>query len=364
MKILHTSDVHLIEYGDKRWKAMEEIINVANKEKVDLLIIAGDLFDSSAAVDMFRSKVRSLFSGNPFKIIIVSGNHDYSSIESMMYFGDDVIIRDDYERPIYESKNVKVWQLPYEKIGESEVYKRLKKISELINREQINILVLHCELMDSFFNPSDYGQEEGYTYMPVKLSMFKNLGFKYVLAGHFHKKFRPFKIDNESYFVYPGSPVSITKKETGKRAVNLFEVGDKPHEYVINTRHYLEKIIFIDPFRVANPLDYIKNEIENLDKDNNTELLLKIKGYINSALSGISEIDFYKGLELIIKENKLNIVDSDLKSIVEVIDIRNIVDDKIYSDFKEILQSTDGLTERDKQDIDRILIEAFIRIKR
>ena len=47
MKILHTADIHLRKKGDVCWKAFEEIINIANKENVDVLVIAEDMFDNS-----------------------------------------------------------------------------------------------------------------------------------------------------------------------------------------------------------------------------------------------------------------------------------------------------------------------------
>jgi len=44
MKILHTADLHLKEYGDERWETLQKLIDIAKKEKIDLFVICGDLF--------------------------------------------------------------------------------------------------------------------------------------------------------------------------------------------------------------------------------------------------------------------------------------------------------------------------------
>ena len=52
MKILHTADWHLGKKLDRfsrieeQRSVMEEIVQIADKQKVDVVIIAGDLFDN------------------------------------------------------------------------------------------------------------------------------------------------------------------------------------------------------------------------------------------------------------------------------------------------------------------------------
>lgn len=49
LKILHISDIHLKEDAPERLEAFQRILSVANEEHVDLLIIAGDMFDEEEA---------------------------------------------------------------------------------------------------------------------------------------------------------------------------------------------------------------------------------------------------------------------------------------------------------------------------
>jgi exonuclease SbcD len=87
LKILHTADVHLDldgmgsdprarRYGEIIRQAFRTVIDLAVQEDVDLLLIAGDLFDSNrpsgAAVDFAIQELRR--AGRP--IVMIPGNHD------------------------------------------------------------------------------------------------------------------------------------------------------------------------------------------------------------------------------------------------------------------------------------------------
>jgi exonuclease SbcD len=84
MKILHTSDLHIgkrlsgIDRLDEQRAVIDEIRNIAKDEKVDLIIIAGDIFDtsvpSSQAYELFCSSMTRLAKVAP--VVIIAGNHD------------------------------------------------------------------------------------------------------------------------------------------------------------------------------------------------------------------------------------------------------------------------------------------------
>lgn len=86
MKILHTADWHLGKKLDRfprieeQVLVLEEIINIAEKEAVDLVIIAGDLFDnfnpSVEASDLFYKTLKKLANEGKRPVIAISGNHD------------------------------------------------------------------------------------------------------------------------------------------------------------------------------------------------------------------------------------------------------------------------------------------------
>lgn len=86
MKILHTADWHLGAKTegksriDEQRKVMAEIVSVAESEKVDLVIVAGDVFDQSVptseAEDLFYETMESLSKDNARVVVVIAGNHD------------------------------------------------------------------------------------------------------------------------------------------------------------------------------------------------------------------------------------------------------------------------------------------------
>ena len=107
MKILHTADIHLREYDDDRWKTLQKLIEIGKKEKIEIFVISGDLFDKGINAENLRPKIREIFSNTNFKIVIIPRNHDSDSYASGMYFGEDAVILTDLDNPFkYKDINI------------------------------------------------------------------------------------------------------------------------------------------------------------------------------------------------------------------------------------------------------------------
>ena len=86
MKILHTADWHLGKRLDRFSRleeqvlVMNEIIEISNEQEVDLVIIAGDLFDnfnpSVEATELFYKTLKRLSLNGKRPVVAISGNHD------------------------------------------------------------------------------------------------------------------------------------------------------------------------------------------------------------------------------------------------------------------------------------------------
>ena len=86
MKLLHTADWHLgkrldsISRMEEQRAVLAEICEIADREKVDAILIAGDLFDtfnpSTDAVDLFYKTLKKLTNGAKRPVIAIAGNHD------------------------------------------------------------------------------------------------------------------------------------------------------------------------------------------------------------------------------------------------------------------------------------------------
>ena len=76
LKILHTSDFHLDSLKDKGCRRFEAVISLAIKNKVDLVIIAGDFFDHSKVGDDLVGFVAGQLQRMALPTVILAGNHD------------------------------------------------------------------------------------------------------------------------------------------------------------------------------------------------------------------------------------------------------------------------------------------------
>lgn len=85
MRILHTSDWHIgkrlgkYERLEEQAEVLDEIISLCEEENVELVLIAGDVFDtytpSAEAEELFYAKVKKL-AGENRSVLVISGNHD------------------------------------------------------------------------------------------------------------------------------------------------------------------------------------------------------------------------------------------------------------------------------------------------
>ncbi len=86
MKILHTADWHLgkrlenFSRLEEQKLVMNELLEIADSESVDLVLVAGDLFDnfnpSTEAVELFYKTLKQLSKNGKRPVIAIAGNHD------------------------------------------------------------------------------------------------------------------------------------------------------------------------------------------------------------------------------------------------------------------------------------------------
>jgi len=86
MKILHTSDWHLGRslYGRKRYEEFSAFLDwlaqTIEKEKVDALLVAGDVFDTSTpsnrAQELYYRFLSRVSTSCCRHVVVIAGNHD------------------------------------------------------------------------------------------------------------------------------------------------------------------------------------------------------------------------------------------------------------------------------------------------
>src|SRR5271163_2667426 len=87
LRLVHTSDVHLEsdtfgtgprgdEFRDRVRRAFSGVIDLANNRESDLLLIVGDLFDSSRIPDDALAFAMSEIRRAQMPVVMIPGNHD------------------------------------------------------------------------------------------------------------------------------------------------------------------------------------------------------------------------------------------------------------------------------------------------
>jgi DNA repair exonuclease SbcCD nuclease subunit len=353
MRILHTGDFHLREYGDDRWKALESLIQLGKDEEIHVLAISGDLFDRDIDAENLRPRIREAFSNTGFKIVLIPGNHDRDSYGRATWFGEDVVALSDYATPL-EYGEVSIWGMPFEPIEVGEVLHRIQSLGTVATAEKSNVLLFHGELLDAFFSRGDFGDEGQERYMPAKLSFFKDSNIDYVLAGHFHSTMNSWKLKNGGYFVYPGSPISITKRETGQRKVNLFELGGPPEEHPLDTPHFEEVVIDFDAFQDTQPMETVRERFSSLHRS--ARVVLIVKGFLDGRSINMSEQEIAAGIQEVV-------ADRCAAQRYEFRDIQTIVEDDLMKRYLEKLD-TRGYVNAQRKAVRDIAMKAMMDARR
>ena len=86
MKVLHTADWHLgkvlngFSRLEEQREVLQEICEIAERELVDMVVIAGDIFDSytpsNEAEEILYHNLKRLSRGGACPVVVIAGNHD------------------------------------------------------------------------------------------------------------------------------------------------------------------------------------------------------------------------------------------------------------------------------------------------
>jgi DNA repair exonuclease SbcCD nuclease subunit len=82
LRVLHTSDVHVYD-SDSSIASLGGVVDVALAERVDLVLIAGDLFDHPRIADSTGDKVVAELARLEQPAVVIPGNHDCIDEESL-----------------------------------------------------------------------------------------------------------------------------------------------------------------------------------------------------------------------------------------------------------------------------------------
>lgn len=248
MKIIHTSDWHLgislhnASLIDEQRYFIDYLINVVKDQKVDAVIIAGDVFDhsvsSAEAITLYNYAVTRLCNELGVPVIIAAGNHDgaarlASCNELLKKAGLYIYGKLTAEINAVEIGNSSIYPIPYFNVDEVKALYPEEKISSYADAMEVvlknikqnfkkgnsNILMCHCFVSGSVLSESDRTAMVGGSSV-VPSGIFD--GFDYVAMGHLHKA------QDRGYNIrYSGSPIKYSFSEASHlKTITMLEIED------------------------------------------------------------------------------------------------------------------------------------------
>jgi DNA repair protein SbcD/Mre11 len=232
MKFIHCADVHLDtplqglaqypgapvnEIRNATRRAFEKVLDAAVCEKVDFLIIAGDLYDTGlksfeSALFFNKQMVRLKEAG--IDVYLIHGNHDAASkLIKQLRPPENVHIFRSSEPQTFSNDELRM-AIHGQSFATPEIVEDLAAKYPPPIPGFFNIGVLHTNLT---------GISEHANYAPCSLETLKNKGYQYWALGHVHNR-QILCID--PYIVYPGNIQGRHGKEQGEKSCELVTVAD------------------------------------------------------------------------------------------------------------------------------------------
>lgn len=256
IKILHTADMHLgagfaflgdfgITIRSAVRESLSRIAQLALSEEVDIVLIAGDLFDSNnVSLPLRQFAVTQLQKLSPIPVCILPGTHDcledgsvyhrqeFASAPSNIYVfkqgGPETKTFDELGLAVHAKANLS-------NQGQESPLRELKPIDDL----PFNIALAHGSIkIEGKYSPNDF---------PIDRQEIRDSGMDYVALGHWHRCLR-FSEDETTAF-YSGSPETM-QFEDGQDSgfVLIAELGDgSPRVEKRRIGQYYWETLTLDP---------------------------------------------------------------------------------------------------------------------
>jgi len=168
-----------------------------------------------------------------------------------------------------------------------------------------------------------------------------------VLAGHFHKTTNIRRLGEKGWFVYPSSPFSHTKKETGRRNVVLIDTSAEVcHAIPLQSFYHDSIMVDVRPGAEDDAIQSIEKWIKERHGDD-CALEVIVDGFIEK-----NEKTFRNSIERIAKGFGLDYRCRNISAVLE---------HPLFQRFKKKLADSD--TER-KEEIEAKVIDSMARLLR
>lgn len=301
VSFVHTGDIHLgLQFNNvsfdrekamtrrrELWSTFESIAKYTGENKINFLLIAGDLFEDRYFTLGDIKRVRDILSTiGDTNVLIIAGNHDYlyeKSLYNKVEWSSNVHIfkGNGLEKKEFPDLNTVIYGYSWDKIEIRD--NRIFNNFNVPHGDSNQILLLH----------GDIGSNS--KYLPLDLDLLRGLNMDYIALGHIHK---PEIIDDK--IAYCGCPEPLDFGEIGQRGFIQGEIiqGSTNVEFIpFSKRNFWNMEIVVDSdMGYLDIVDLFKNiQYGKRDRD---LYRIDLKGYIQDDLDIDSliksiEDDFY-----------------------------------------------------------------------
>lgn len=369
MRLLHLGDLHLgrslgeFDLIEDQNHILKQILEIIEKESVDAVLIAGDVYDktvpSEAATTLLDSFLNDL-AAMKVKTFMISGNHDSDdrlNYGSRLFRENHIYISAIYngfldKETLWDGDTeVNVYMLPFVKASqvkhyfpESDINTYEAAVSTIleqadIDTEKVNILIAHQFVAGEGGDPVLGGSEGAGT---QSVGLVEKIGYKqfqnfdYVALGHIHS---PQQVGRETVR-YSGSPLKYS----------LSEVNDEKSVPVITIHGKADIQIKLVPLKPMRNMRHIKGNMEVLL---NKEYVQEPEDFIYATLTDENIINDAMGIFRQFYPNTVKIdYDNSYTKEVEQVDISQITQKQSFTelirDFYRLMYDSD-MSEREME---------------
>ena len=290
MRFLHTADLHLdsafCKVGTldadaqrkKQRELLERIFSLAQSQSCDMILIAGDLFDTPAAMPESAALALRLFDEWKKPVFIAPGNHD-ALVAGGFYksaaLPDNVYLFTSEELQYFDIEELGVTVAGYAFTAQSLPRSPLSPAARP-REESLRTLLLcaHTEID----TPTS-------RYAPITTAEIARHGFDYAALGHVHN---PPVISERVR--YCGFPEGRAFDEQGDGGVLIVDIDDYGNVEVVrkitSTQKFIRSYVSLDP---SFDLEQIKNAIRAEVRKHSLDTHLRI--YLTGIISADTRID-------------------------------------------------------------------------
>lgn len=305
MKFLHIADVHLDSpflglsflpselFGQIKnaiQLSFEKAVNFAIDHDVDLVLLAGDTFDSTHPTPQskifFANQIKRLVD-RQIQVVMVLGNHDYSQIDDLLlnespYFkiigSNEQIEQVDFMTKSQYKYRVVGFSYQHNHITEDIIAKYPPKSTSIYT-----IGLAHAGMKQSSVDQNNYA--------PFTLNEVKNLNYDYFALGHIHLRQ---VLSQEPWIVYSGN---LQGRHVNEKDAKGFYFGQVDEQSQNTQLQFIDvspivwqtvDLILDEPFKSTTKLCA---KIQNLLADNNLRPTLFTVNIIGAELLSDAQLD-------------------------------------------------------------------------